>query len=331
MIKKFLKKVMPLTVLNLIVSFMSDLSLFLQYLYDYRIYRKHNGAKLKMNLTQIEGKIIAHYHVLEKGISHPAPKNCFSVPVAENLVKLINLYDSKTTTRSRQVNVAVEVLKQYQVFSTNKNCLPKELVDQIEKLKVASDFNPGFISYTKENFFKNNSAAFDEFALSRFSVRDFTEENVEIDVLQAAIKVAQKTPSVCNRQTSKVHILTNKKDIERHLSLQTGNRGFGHKINKLLIITSDIHFFEGPKERNQAFTDGGMFAMSLLYALHHKKIGAVPLNWAYNRCQDKALHDLGIVSQNEKVILFVGVGYVPDSLKVAVSVRRNLDEVVNIV
>ncbi|MBW6453345.1 MAG: nitroreductase family protein [Methyloprofundus sp.] len=331
MIKKLLKKVIPLPLINLIISFKSGLSLFFQYFYDYRIYRRHNGAKLKMNLAQIEGKIIAHYHVLEKGISHPTPKNCFSLPVAENLLKLINLYDSNALKRSRQVDVAVEVLKQYQVFSTNKNCLPKYLFDQIEELQVASDFNPGSISFTRESFFKKSSAAFDEFALSRFSVRDFTENNVDIDILQAAIKVAQKTPSVCNRQTAKVHILTNKKDIEHHLALQTGNRGFGHKINKLLIITSDMHFFEGPKERNQAFTDGGMFAMSLLYALHHKKIGAVTLNWAYSRVQDKALHDLSVVPQNEKVILFIGVGHVPEHFKVAVSDRRNLDEVVNII
>lgn len=331
MIKKLLKKFIPLPILHLIISFKSGLSLLVQFLYDYRIYRRHNGAKLKMNLAQVEGKIIAHYHVLEKGISHPTPKNCFSLPVAENLVKLINLYDSKTITRSRQVDVAVEVLKQYQVFSTNINCVPKELVDQIENLQVACNFNPGSISYTKETFFKNNSAAFDEFALSRFSVRDFTEESVEIDVIKSAIRIAQKTPSVCNRQTAKVHILTNKKDIEQHLALQTGNRGFGHKINKLLIITSDIHFFEGPKERNQAFTDGGMFAMSLLYALHNQKIGAVTLNWAYSSGQDKALHSLGIVPQNEKVILFIGVGQVPEQFKVAVSDRRNLDEVVNIV
>ena len=331
MIKKLLKKVIPSFVLHLVLSFKSDLSLFIQFLYDFHVYRRHNGAKLKMNLTQIEGKIIAHYHVLEKGMSHPTPKNCFSLPVAENLVKLINLYDSKSKTLSRQVSVAVEVLKQYQVFSTNINCLPKEMVDQIEKLHVKSDLNPGFSSCTKENYFKNNTSAFDEFALSRCSVREFTDENIDKNVLLAAIKVAQKTPSVCNRQTAKVHILTNKKDILRHLLLQTGNRGFGHKINNLLIVTSDLYLFEGPKERNQAFTDGGMFAMSLLYALHHQKIGAVPLNWAYSCAQDKALHDLGIVPENEKVILFIGVGIVPENFKLAVSDRRNLDEVINIV
>lgn len=331
MIKKLLKKALPLPILTLIASFKFRLNLLFQFLYDYRVYAHHNAAKLKMNLAQVEGRIIAHYHVLEKGISHPSPKQCFSLPIAENLVKLINLYDSKTLTRSRQVDVAVEVLRQYQVFPTNKEFLPKKLANQIELLKVGSEFNAGYISLTREEFFEKNSAAFDQFALSRFSVRDFVEDSVAIGVLQAAIKVAQKTPSVCNRQTAKVHILTNKKDIEHHLALQNGNRGFGHKINKLLIVTSDIHFFEGVNERNQAFTDGGMFAMSLLYALHHQKIGAVTLNWAYSSSQDKALHDLGIVPQNEKVILFIGVGHVPEYFKIAVSDRRELDEVVNIV
>lgn len=95
MIKKLIKKIIPSRMLSVMINFKLGLSLLNQYIYDYRIYRAYNGAKLKMNTAQIEGKIIAHYHTLEKGISHIDPKNCFSLPVAQNLVKLINLYDKK--------------------------------------------------------------------------------------------------------------------------------------------------------------------------------------------------------------------------------------------
>ena len=331
MIKKLLKKIIPSRILSLMINFKLGLSLLNQYIYDYRIYRAYNGAKLKMNTAQIEGKIIAHYHTLEKGISHIDPKNCFSLPVAQNLVKLINLYDKKSVVRSRQVNVAVEVLEKYKNFPSNKNCIPINLVIQIDLLKSNSKIRSGAIQFTRYQYFDKSKSSFDQFAISRYSIRDFTKKNVSLAVLQAAIKVAQKTPSVCNRQTVKVHILMKKKDIQNHLALQTGNRGFGHKINKLLIITSNMNLFEGPRERNQAFTDGGMFAMSLLYALHSQKIGTVTLNWSYNKCQDIALHNLGIVPQNEKVVLFIGVGHVPENFNVAASNRRSLSEVINVV
>ncbi|EKO3714468.1 nitroreductase family protein [Vibrio metschnikovii] len=331
MIVNFVKKLAPEFILNLVRRCRLYFYLLRQYQYDLAVYHKYNSNAVKMNNSQIEGKIIAHYHVLEKGMSHPTPKSCFSLPLVENLVRLINIYDSKSSIRTRQVGVAVEVLKQYCKFSTNKGFIPQDLVNKIESLKKEENFDSGYLKFTREQFFEKSSATFECFSKTRYSVRDFTEEDVDLSLIQDAIRTSQKTPSVCNRQTVKVHILTQKDDIEKHLLLQNGNRGFGHKLNKLLIVTSDMYLFDGAKERNQAFTDGGMFAMSLLYALHNKKIGAVTLNWAYDCKQDIALHKLGIIPNNEKVILFIGVGYVPDVFKVAVSDRRNLSEIMNIV
>ena len=48
---------------------------------------------IKFHLKQIEGKIIASYHVLEKGLSHPTPKKCFSLAVVRSLISLINTYE----------------------------------------------------------------------------------------------------------------------------------------------------------------------------------------------------------------------------------------------
>jgi hypothetical protein len=50
------------------------------------------------------------------------------------------------------------------------------------------------------------------------------------------------------------------------LKLQGGIRGFGHLTNKLIVITSDTAVFLMMKD--QAFIDGGMYAMNVLYGLH---------------------------------------------------------------
>ncbi|GHZ48435.1 TPA: nitroreductase family protein [Vibrio cholerae] len=331
MIINLVKKLVPGFILSLVRRCRLYFYLLRQYQYDFTVYHKYNSNTVEMNSSQIEGKIIAHYHVIEKGMSHPKPKSCFSLPLVENLVSLINIYDSKNSIRTRQVGVAVDVLKKYCNFPTNKGFIPEGLVNKIDSLKKEENLESGYLKFTREQFFEKSSATFECFAKTRYSVRDFIEDDVDLGLIQDAIRTSQKTPSVCNRQTVKVHVLTQKDDIEKHLLLQNGNRGFGHKINKLLIVTSDMYLFDGAKERNQAFTDGGMFAMSLLYALHNKKIGAVTLNWAYDSKQDIALHKLGIIPNNEKIILFIGVGYVPDVFKVALSDRRNLNEIMNIV
>jgi hypothetical protein len=71
-----------------------------------------------------------------------------------------------------------------------------------------------------------------------------------------------------------VYSVSNDTAIEQVLALQNGNRGFGHLAKRVLIVSADLHAFIGPIERNKAFVDGGMFAMSLLYALHRLELGA---------------------------------------------------------
>jgi nitroreductase len=284
-----------------------------------------------MGLSQLEGKIIAHYHVLEKGMSHPTPKQCFSLPVVKSLIKLVREYDSLNSVRSCQVQVAVSALKEYSNFPSNVDCLSGQLKQQIEALYLQTKVKSGSLFLSKDNFFKYSDSTFSELSQSRYTVRDFTSEDIDLEVLKTAIAISLKTPSVCNRQTCKVHILTNSKDIASHLSFQTGNRGFGDKINKLLIITSDLNLFQGHKERNQPFVDGGMFAMSLLYALHSLKVAATPLNWSYDKKQDVGAHTLGIIPEHEKIIMFIGVGHPPERFSVAMSTRRELEEVLKII
>ena len=306
-------------------------SLLMEYFNDYRIYNKYNASCMQDIRQHLEGKIIAHYHVLEKGFSHPIRKSCFSLPIVKSLINLINKYDNINAERTYQVEVAVNILKKYSLLSTNINCIPIELEKNIKAINLNKTIQVGSMDFSSDFLFRHALSSFSDFATSRFSVRNFTEKNVPLDIVLKAIKIAQKTPSVCNRQTCKVHILTNRNDINKHLSFQTGNRGYGHKIDKLLIVTSDMYLFEGPKERNQAFTDGGMFSMSLLYALHSLKIGAVTLNWAYDKQQNSSLHNLGVIPKNQKVIVFVGIGFPPAKFRVATSTRRDIKDIVNIV
>ena len=86
----------------------------------------------------LEGKIIAHYHVLEKGFSHPIRKSCFSLPIVKSLINLINKYDNINAERTYQVEVAVNILKKYSLLSTNINCIPIELEKNIKAIVFRS-------------------------------------------------------------------------------------------------------------------------------------------------------------------------------------------------
>lgn len=300
-----------------------------EYIYDYSFYLKYNSDSWANDATQLEGKIIATYHVLEKGFSHHNPKPLFSIAKFESLVDLINEYDRSGYERTAQVNVAASILNGY----VNHNLHTGGIKDAtLEKIALISRRTPnndicgGFEERTREEYLGQIDSEFESFAMSRYSIRHFSESAVDIKLLEKAVKIAQKTPSVCNRQTCKAHVLTNKEDIMKHLAYHNGSRSFSKLVNKLIIVTSDVRYFEGVRERNQAFAEGGLFAMSLLYSLHHLGLGAVPLNWCYDKAHDIGMRSLKCVPDSERIIMLIAVGNIPDRFSVAKSIRRPLED-----
>jgi nitroreductase len=139
--------------------------------------------------------------------------------------------------------------------------------------------------------------------------------------------MAQKTPSVCNRQSSKVYVFSKAEDKQKVLSYQNGNRGFGDQASKVLIVTSNLEHFVSAGERNQCWVDGGMFSMSLVYALHSLGLGTCCLNWSVERQADQELRQVAGISDAEAVMMMIAVGHLPETLKVAQSPRKPLRDV----
>jgi nitroreductase len=124
-----------------------------------------------------------------------------------------------------------------------------------------------------------------------------------------------------------VHLVSDLDLRHRALGFQNGNRGFGDSASKLLVLTVDLSYFAGAAERNQGFVDGGMFAMSVVYALHSLGLGTCCLNWCAGSSTDRALRrELGI-ADCEVVLLMLVVGGLPDEFCVTRSARRDVSEV----
>ena len=94
MIKKIIKIFFPNVAIRKLHKFNISFRLLMDYFNDYKIYNKYNASCMQDRQQQLEGKIIAHYHVLEKGFSHPKRKRCFSLPIVKSLINLINKYDN---------------------------------------------------------------------------------------------------------------------------------------------------------------------------------------------------------------------------------------------
>lgn len=116
-----------------------------------------------------------------------------------------------------------------------------------------------------------------------------------------------KTPSVCNRQSSRIRLITNPKLIKNTLDVQGGYRGYKYP-QVLLLLTTDTSSFVDIKERNQVYVDGGLFAMSLLTSLEYVGLAACALNAMFNLEAELNVRQILNIPENENLIMFITVG-----------------------
>ena len=159
-------------------------------------------------------------------------------------------------------------------------------------------------------------------------MRQFDSKALNTEDVKKAIKIAQKAPTACNRQASKVYLYTDKLTNDALGELIAGNTGFQQEIQNYLVVTADVSAFYDTFERNQVYVEGGLFSMALVEALHYYGIGSCILqNGEYYNKNKKIKKICKNIPENERIILFVAIGYYKNEFSYAVSLRKNVEDV----
>lgn len=162
---------------------------------------------------------------------------------------------------------------------------------------------------------------------SRHSVRNFDSSRaVPRELLEEAVDLASRTPSVCNRQSWRTYFATTPETTRGLLQYQNGNSGFGD-VPVVALITADARLFAGVGERNQGWIDGGLFAMSFVWALHGLGLSSCMLNMSVRNERADALRAAFGIPDHELVIMQVAIGYPAPEYRVARSPRRPRTEI----
>lgn len=163
------------------------------------------------------------------------------------------------------------------------------------------------VNRASDEAIRSRARAFDDLALSRHSVRTYSGDDVPLSVIEEAVQIAGNSPSSCNRQPWKDRVLNQSDSISEILDLQGGLKGWSIP-SKLVAITTDRALYADPSERQVAFVDGGLFAMSLVYALHARGIATCMLNAAHSpRTLGRVRRRLAL-DHSEALICYVAVG-----------------------
>ncbi len=283
--------------------------------------------------TNYEGLVIKLAHAIEKRISFENISNNHGIKKAYSLLKIMKHLKKNDMLSNRfPFDWAVCSLHNFantflegdeQAYFVNEINAIKE---KFEEIKCTG----GTFEIHSDEIFKASQSQFDMFSLNRHSIRNY-EKSVESEQIEKAVNLAKKCPSSCNLQSIRTYLIQDKNKISEILALQRGNRGFTEKIPQLIIISADLKLYSGIHERNQCYIDGGIFALSLTYALHFYKVGSCLLNWASSKKEDKSLRKILNIPKNEVIIVIMSVGRIPNKSSIPVSARRPTKSIFKII
>jgi len=298
------------------------------YFYDMQRFLKHSSVlQFFDSKQQLLSWIDADLHKIEKALALSEPKPGFGQGVAERLVRQILLYENKYGDNP-SIQTSIDVLRIYKKFNLEHEVIYTKLFEDIEHLShlhKKAHVNGGYDELSKQSWLDAARQDLVPFFKSRRSVRNFSDQEIDFTLIEKAVEMAMYTPTVCNRQAVKVHAFTAKESRERVLSCQMGNAGFGHQAKSALVITVDRECFFTAGERNQCWIDGGLFSMSLVYALHSLGLGTCCLNWSVTKERDKVLRSVIDIKDSEAVIMMIAVGHLKEHFKVAKSARKSIE------
>jgi nitroreductase len=306
--------------------------------YDFVRYTVYSNSvwRSTRNRQRLESLIVLEYHKIEKALAMPQVRPTFGLGCIEALLDLMDRWVCFTHDLEAVVfRGAYATLVRYREYVGQS--LSQERPDLVLRIdRLLSDYKAGdddlslggTVTVSAEDLGEVcRSIEFDGFVHQRHSVRNFTERHVRDSVIAHAVKIAQQSSFVCNRLCWRVHVFTRTADRAKILQQQTGNDGFGHLADRVLLIAVDLRAFVCSGERNQVYTDTGTSAVTLVYALHAWGIATCCLELSTSFYRDLAVRRACRIPAWVIPIMMVAIGYPPESFEVAVSARKPTESI----
>lgn len=300
---------------------------------DRRRFAKAYAAPACVSQTQMESLLIFFVHQIEKGFSFDEYQFGRGKGALRNIADLsarLRIVDANWRNNPvyRDAVLALgEYLRRHLSAGHDTTYMTSlfdaEMLNDIER---ASKRNYPCIELSKNDKLDNADVPFHELVERRHAIRSYSEQPVTRAELEEAITLSLRTPSVCNRQPARIRIFTDAKQISNALKIQGGFGGYDTPP-VLMLVTADLQAFMGSNERNEGYVDGGLFSMSLLYALESCGLAACPLNTMFSQEMDEKTRELLHIPENEVFIMYISVGHFRETSRICRSQRFGLDRI----
>lgn len=276
-------------------------------------------AGLRSHAEKLQTDLAIRTHALEKGMSIGRMRIGFGQQKAVEIIRDLKLY-MKLGGSKRFTEECCSIIKSYIKFNeeagANMNKVKTFFEPFCEENEITLYDMGGIFHLSHTKIHEQQHATFDVFSQSRYSVRDFGTTPINREDIEKSLQLCERTPSACNRQSQRVHVYLNKDLKDKICHLQLGCNGFIDEMQGAILVCSDLGCYNF-QELNQAYVDGGLYAMNLLYALHYYNIASIPLTMAHKASYLQTILKEMNINNNETPVLLIAIGSYKDEWKVA--------------
>lgn len=294
--------------------------------HDAAVYSTNSGLHGD-SMPVIAAKLRILCHTIEKALSLTDCRADFGKEKITELIRLSKIYEKNGCKDNHVLDLVRSTIRTY-IHHRDLHGLDNSFIPQDFYCAAQNILECGAIplSSTLKDF-----ETFPHIAHARHSVRDYSPRSISQEDIIKAVKLAQTSPSACNRQATRVYAITDKEKIKDIKQRHGGIRTFGQP-GVIFAITQDLNLYMNEYERNTWLVDGGIFCMNLLYALNSVGIVNCPVIWGGMADEDKFLSDIAGIPDNERTVILVIGGYAPEQVvKTPCSPKRPVGDILKVV
>lgn len=278
--------------------------------------------------------IIRGMHSIEKGLSLANPRPGFGVNKVLALIKRIESYNhAGFDCHHPSIQMALGAIKQYVEWNRDHHALNDDVSTCFDHLLETIPFDcsvgGGANHYCKRSLLTFDLDAYKKVVYSRHSIRSFGSDDVPKDTLIDAVEDANRCPSACNRQSTKVHIIMSQDGKAYMADHLEGTGGFAESCNGFILVTGSVSAFDFT-ENNQWIVSAGIFVGNLVLALHARKVASCVIQRPLVRSKSMLeMRNRFNIPDNEEIICAIGYGFYPEEFSAPDSVRLPAEEIVS--
>ena len=314
---------------DLLRRFVKRLKIYKEYLYDAGEYSKYY-----LEIAEHEGnpkyRIMLLVHSLEKGMCMPNLRP-FGQQKAVQLKEILQSVGRKEDMEF-EYDLGISTLFSWVSFFQENGWEEDNTVESVKAFlsgkAITHDAGRKIFLYPRSAL---ETGQFTETVLSRHSVRDFEDGELDKGDIEYALQLFVEAPTACNRQMCKIYLVKKPTVIDLLNKTVLGVGGFNKSTMHYFIVTYDIAAFDFFGERNQGYLNAGLVAMNFANGLHARGIGSCFMQWANKRSEDIIVRKALGLKKSEKIAIVLGAGYYKEESFIPCSCRRSIKDVFSVV